>query len=343
MSKEGVLLVNLGSPDSTEVNDVRNYLDEFLMDQYVIDYPYWKRWLLVKGIILNFRPKKSAAAYKKIWWDDGSPLIVISQEVRSKLQNKLSVPVGLGMRYGKPSIEYAIKEMIEQHPDLQNLFVIPLYPQYAESTTRTVIEKTQEVVKENKWKLNVTFQPPFFKEEKYIDALSNSIKPYLQSYDHFLFSYHGLPVRHVQKTDPTNNHCMRVESCCLRDNPQAQAKCYRHQCFETTEFIVNDLEIPENKYSISFQSRLGSDPWIEPFTDEMLVTLAKRGVKRLAVICPAFVSDCLETLEEIGMEGRETFLEAGGEEFVQIPCLNASEEWIDTLTAYCERFLKVIE
>ncbi len=344
MSKQAILLVNLGSPDSTNPKDVKKYLDEFLMDKYVIDYPYLFRALLVKGIILNTRPKKSAQAYQKIWWDEGSPLIVLSQQLQDKVQEKISVPVGLGMRYGNPSIEAAIRELIKENPDLTDLFVIPLYPQYAESTTRTVIEKTEQVIQKNKWNLTVSFQEPFYNESTYIKALSDSIKPYVGDYDHLLFSYHGVPERHVKKTDPTGQHCLQLDDCCAAlTNPEAQQHCYRFHCFETTRAVVKRLKLKPEEYTVSFQSRLGGDEWIKPYTDETLEEFPEQGIKSLAVACPAFISDCLETLEEIGMEGKEEFLHAGGTEYIQIPCLNVNQQWVDTLVSYSNDFLNTFE
>lgn len=341
MKKRAVLLVNLGSPDSTQPKDVKKYLGQFLMDKYVIDLPKVFRSLLVKGIILNTRPKKSAKAYEKIWWKEGSPLIVLSERVKKSLQGRLSVPVGLGMRYGNPSIESSIKKLFIDEPNLKELFVIPLYPQYAESTTRTVIEETKRVIKKNNWDLQVSFQPPFYQEKQYIEALSESIKPYLGDYEHLLFSYHGLPKRHVRKTDPTGAHCQKVENCCSVKNAEAQERCYRHHCVQTTKTVANYLGLTEHDYTISFQSRLGNDPWIEPYTDHLLEEFPQKKIKSLAVVCPAFVSDCLETLEEIGMEGKEEFLEAGGETFTLIPCLNTNPLWISTLASYAENFLEL--
>ena len=338
MSKQAVLLVNLGSPDSPTPKDVKPYLDEFLMDKYVIDYPYLGRAALVKGIILNTRPKKSAEAYSKIWWEEGSPLIVLSKRLQQAIQQKVNIPVGLGMRYGNPSIEFGIKELLNANPDLQDLFVIPLYPQYAESTTRTVMEKTEEVVKKNGWKLNILYQPPFYEEDHYIEALAESIRPYLFEYDHILFSYHGVPKRHVKKTDPTNSHCLQVENCCDVKNVMAQKNCYRHHCIATTKKVVDYLRLPKERYSVSFQSRLGPDKWITPFTDETLQAMPAQGITSVAVACPAFVSDCLETLEEIGMEGKDEFLEAGGENYIQIPCLNVDERWVNTLVRYIQQY-----
>jgi len=343
MSKQAVLLVNLGSPDSTNPNDVKKYLDEFLMDKYVIDYPYLFRALLVKGIILNTRPKKSAAAYKKIWWEEGSPLIILSQRVQKQLQRRLDVPVGLAMRYGNPSIEHGIRELKKENPNLEQLFIIPLYPQYAESTVRTIEEKAKQVVAKNKWNIQLSFQPVFYQDKDYIAALGDSIKPYLDQYDHFLFSYHGIPERHVKKTDPTNAHCLQVENCCQKICAPAQEKCYRHHCFETTKYVVEYLGLKEDQYTISFQSRLGNDPWIKPYTDYLLEEMPTKGITSLAVICPAFVSDCLETLEEISMEGKEEFMHAGGKSFTQIPCLNENEAWIDVLEKFSNQFLNTFD
>ncbi len=340
MSKQAVLLVNLGSPDSTDPKDVRKYLDEFLMDKYVIDYPHLLRALLVKGIILNVRPKKSAEAYKKIWWPEGSPLIVLSEQLRDKVQEKVSIPVGLGMRYGNPSIELAIAQLLQDNPDLTDLFVIPLYPQYAESTTRTVIEQTEKVVKDNNWDINLSFQDPFYNEVHYIKALAHSIKPYLNEYDHILFSYHGVPERHVKKTDGTGSHCLKTSDCCDQlTNPAAQKNCYRFHCFETTRAVVKELDLKPDDYTVSFQSRLGQEEWIKPYTDATLEEFPEQGIKSLSVACPAFVSDCLETLEEIGLEGKEEFIEAGGLDYEQIPCLNTDDLWVDTLVSYCKKFL----
>lgn len=343
MSKQAVLLVNLGSPDSTDPKDVKRYLNEFLMDKYVIDYPYLLRSFLVQGIILRTRPKRSAEAYSKIWWEEGSPLIVLSQQVQAKLQEKLSVPVGLAMRYGSPSLEEGIQELRSKNPDLEDIYVIPLYPQYAESTVRTIAEKSEEVVKKNKWNVQLHYREPFYNEENYLKALAESIRPYVKEYDHILFSYHGIPQRHVKKTDPTNKHCMKVENCCEIPCGPAQEKCYRHHCVSVTQAVVDYLQIPKENYSMSFQSRLGPEPWLTPYTDKMLEEFPRKGVKSLAVVCPAFVSDCLETLEEISMEGKEEFMHAGGESYTQIPCLNTDDAWIEVLAMYSKQFLNTFE
>ncbi|MTI88099.1 MAG: ferrochelatase [Balneolaceae bacterium] len=332
-SNTGIFLVNLGSPDSFEPKDVKVYLEEFLMDKRVIDIPRPLRAAIVKGIILNTRPKESAEAYELIWWDEGSPLIVISESVVEKLQNRLgdNIPIGLGMRYGNPSIEAGIQSMLDQNPDLDEIFLIPLYPQYAMATSETVIEKTKEVVLDKYPHLNMIIKDPFYDDPLYTKALSEGMKPYItDDIDHVLFSYHGVPERHIKKRDITGDHCLKCENCCEVTSP-AHNYCYRHQDIVTTKKAVEYLGLEEDRYSIAFQSKLGIDPWLTPATDNELVRLAKEGKKKIAVVCPAFISDCIETLEEIGIRGKEDFIEAGGEELVLIPCVNDSDLWIDTL------------
>lgn len=340
MNKKGILLVNLGSPDSPSVPDVKKYLAEFLMDERVIDVPYWLRSFIVKGIILNFRPKKSAHAYNTIWTEEGSPLIVISQKVRDKVRDKVSVPVTLGMRYGNPSIESAIDELMS-HEGMEEIYLIPLYPHYAMSSYETVVVKAEEVIKEKYPKLRLKVKEAFFDQEEYILTLAETMKESLMGvdYDHVLFSYHGLPVRHLRKTDPTKAHCAKVENCCQSDS-EAHKTCYKHQVIRTTELIADYFNIPLAKYSFAFQSRLGSDKWIEPYTEPEVERLARSGVKNLLVVCPAFVSDCLETIEEIGMGVKETFIENGGENFTLIPCMNDHDAWINTLANWSNAFVR---
>ena len=336
--KTGILLVNLGSPKSTHTKDVRRYLDEFLMDGNVIDLPWLLRAFLVKGIILNTRPRESAEAYRAIWWDEGSPLIVISQRVTEQVKKLVDNPVALSMRYGEPSIEQGIRELYQLMPDMQEVYVVPLYPHYAMASTKTVVDKAQNIINKNRWKLNLSYLPHFFNEENYITSLAESIRPYVDKVDHILFSYHGIPERHLRKTDPTKSHCLNVANCCDVLS-KAHNTCYRHQCFETTKLVVNYLKLRPDKMGVSFQSRLGSDPWLKPYTDFELERLAKAGVKHLAVVCPAFVSDCLETLEEIGIRGKEDFIKAGGEDLTLIPCLNENPNWIETLAGYCNNYV----
>ena len=325
---KGVLLINLGSPDSTSTKDVKKYLEEFLMDERVIDIPYWKRYLLIKGIILNVRPKKSAEAYKKIWWEEGSPLVVISERFSEKVKKKIEIPVSLAMRYGSMSMEKGIKELVDKGVD--EIFMIPLYPHYAMSSYETVTVKAEKILAENYPQVKMDVMPPFYNEPGYITAMSDNISNHLEGfdYDHILFSYHGIPERHILKADPTKNHCKIDGSCCDR-NSVAHHVCYRHQCFETTKHIVKKLDLKEGTYSNSFQSRLLKDPWLKPYTDFELEKFPKEGKKKLAVITPAFVADCLETLEEIAMEGKEEFLKAGGIDYKHIPCMNDNDDWVD--------------
>ena len=332
---KGILLNNLGSPDSTETEDVKKYLGEFLMDERVIDIPYWKRWLLIKGIILNVRPKKSAKAYKKIWIKEGSPLVVISQLFTNKLKKKVDLPISLAMRYGSMSIEKGIRELAEM--GVTELFLVPLYPHYAMSSYETVVVEVEKILYEKYPNIKLDTLAPFYNKPGYIKAMSNNIANHLKGfdYDHILFSYHGIPERHIINSDITKNHCKIDGSCCER-NSVAHHTCYRHQCFETTKEIVKVLGLKEGTYSNSFQSRLLKDPWLKPYTDFELERFPKEGKKKLAVITPAFVSDCLETLEEIDMEGRESFLNEGGTEFRHIPCMNDNDDWVNVMTTWID-------
>lgn len=329
--KEATLIVNLGSPDSYAVKDVRKYLGEFLMDERVVDFSKLFRTFLVKGIILNTRPPKSAAAYKSIWWEEGSPLMVLSKRLQERVQAHSSVPVALGMRYGNPSIKQAISDLIAEHPDLEKLSLVPLYPHYAMSSYETVVVKAREVVESFFPQLEMRVQKAFYEDPRYIEILSNSIKAGLpEDYDHLLFSYHGVPERQIKGSDVSKSHCLRLEDCCAKDSP-VQSFCYRHQTLATTKLVARQLNLKEGTYSTSFQSRLGPIKWLDPFTDKTIAELAQNGIKKLAIVCPAFVSDCLETIEEIGEEGKEIFQEHGGEEFTLIPCLNDQDDWAEYL------------
>ena len=333
LQKKGILLINLGSPRSTKVEDVKEYLDEFLMDEKVIDYRWFFRALLVQGIILRTRPPKSAAAYETVWTAEGSPLIVITEKIKNKLQKVVNVPVEMGMRYAQPSIESGIQKLVDQ--GVTDIVLFPLYPQYAMSTTETVMDKAEEVRKAKFPQIKINYIEPFYNRDIYIDCLAESIREKLpENYDALQFSYHGVPERHLYKTDPTNT--CRIGDCCFQNDNPAHKFCYRHQCYKTTELVIEKLGIPKEKTIVSFQSRLGKDKWIEPYTDETLENLPKKGIKNLAVVCPAFVSDCLETLEEISVEGREEYLHAGGESFNYIPCLNDEDRWIEVVKTLCE-------
>lgn len=333
---KGLLMINLGSPDSTSVKDVKKYLDEFLMDERVIGKSYWFRWFLVKVIILNTRPKKSAKAYKKIWWKEGSPLIVLSRRLFEKVLKLVKFPVALAMRYGSISIINGLKELDEK--GVKNVTVLPLYPHYAMSSYETVVEKVKDEVKTNFPHLKIKTVKPFYKEKNYIDLLCNKIKATIDKidYDHILFSYHGIPISHLKISDPTNSHCYKVKNCCSVHS-KAHEFCYKHQVIETTEAVINKLKIDKNKYSNAFQSRLPNEAWLKPYTDDELVRLAKEGKKRLVIVTPAFVTDCLETLEEIAMEGKEEFLEAGGESYHYVPCLNDDDDWAALISKWANK------
>ncbi len=330
---KGILLVNLGSPDSPTAKDVKPYLDEFLMDERVIDVPKILRNLLVRGIILQTRPKKSAKAYAKIWWDEGSPLIVLSQRFTNKLRQLTSMPVALGMRYGTMTIKNALQELKNQ--GVNEVLLVPLYPHYAMSSYETVVVKSMEEQQKHFPEMQVTTMPAFYKNKEYIRVLSESIAQGLKDfdYDHVLFSYHGIPERHIRKSDPTHFHC-KIDGSCCSINSVAHHSCYRHQVYETTELVKAHLGLSEEQVSTSFQSRLAGDPWLKPYTDFEFERLAKEGKKNLAVVTAAFVSDCLETLEEIAMEGKEQFEEAGGEHYKHIPCLNDSDDWVAVMAAW---------
>jgi ferrochelatase len=334
--KNAVLLVNLGSPDSPSVSDVRRYLREFLMDPRVLDVNWLTRFCVVNFAILPSRPKQSAHAYQSIWTNAGSPLVVISQNVQSKLQQRVNMPVELAMRYQNPSIPDAVARLAAK--GITDTLLIPLFPHYAMSSFESAVERVREIAAKTAPEMKIKVEPPFFERPDYIEALVESARPDLEKgYDHLLFSYHGLPERQLKKADPTGCHCLNAPDCCQTQSP-AHATCYRAQAFKTVRAFVEKAGIPKEKYSVSFQSRLGRDPWLKPYTDYELPWLAKSGVKRMLVICPAFVSDCLETIEEIGMRGREDFLKAGGKEFAQIPCLNEHPLWLDTLCKMVGQF-----
>ncbi len=333
-------MINLGSPDSTSIPDVKKYLDEFLMDKRVIGKSYIFRWILVKLIILNTRPKKSAKAYKKIWWKEGSPLIVLSERLFNKVEKALDIPAALAMRYGSISINKGINKLVNK--GINEILVLPLYPHYAMSSYETVVEKVKEEVNDNFPDVKIKIVPPFYQNDQYIDLLSSKIFNTIKKiqYDHILFSYHGIPVSHLKISDTTNNHCYKTKDCC-NVKSAAHETCYKHQVLETTKLVVEKLNIGEDKYSNSFQSRLPNEPWLKPYTDSELVRLAKAGKKRLVIVTPAFVTDCLETLEEIAMEGKEEFIEAGGEQYSYVPCLNDDENWAKLISDWTKDYLKL--
>lgn len=326
--KNGVLLINLGSPDSTKVEDVRKYLREFLMDPMVLDTPYLVRKFVVEFAILPKRPAASAEAYESIWWDEGSPLIVLSKRLKNKVSAKVEIPVALGMRYQNPSIQAALQELHDQ--GVTNVLVIPLYPQYTMSSTETVVLRTNEIQQKYFKNMNLTFLNSFYNRPDYIEVLAENIKSQLpEKFDKLLFSYHGIPERHDNKALAK-----------AKKYPNANIKTYRDQCFETTELVRQAMGLEKDQVQVSFQSRLGKDPWIKPYTDFVLKDFPQEGVKNLAVVAPAFVSDCLETLEEIAIGYKELYLESGGENYTYIPCLNESEPWVDVLVKWIEGWNK---
>lgn len=334
MGKTGVIIGNLGTPKSPSVGDVKKYLKQFLMDPYVIDKPYWFRALLVYGIIAPLRSRASAHAYSTVWTPEGSPLLVFSQKVVAKVQALLgnNFKVVLGMRYGNPSIA----EALEQVKACEQILLFPQYPQYAESSTQTWLDDAYIQIKKQNISAPVSAISSFYAAEEYLSALASLVKREIagKNIDMLLMSYHGLPERHVKKLDPSKMHCLKKANCCEQMNENNQL-CYRAHCYYVSRELAQRLEL--KKYEVSFQSRLGRDPWIKPFTDHVIEELPKKGIKKLAVVMPAFTVDCLETLEEINDRARAQFLKAGGESFYAIRCLNDDDEWMSQLTKLIQR------
>jgi ferrochelatase len=339
MPTRAVLLVNLGSPDSPSIHDVRRYLREFLGDKRVLDLPAPLRWLLLEGIILRTRVKKSAHAYASIWTPEGSPLVTTSRSVRDKLGAVVGpdVPVYLAMRYGNPTVAGVIAQIVDA--GIKDLLLIPQYPHHAMSSWETVVVRVREEAQRQAPNLRITCLKPFYADADYIDALHAVTAPYLKlPHDHLLFSYHGVPVRHLRKAGCTHGYSARVADCCPPGSPE-HATCYRSQVLATTRALAARAGLAADRYSISFQSRLAGEPWCQPFTDAELARLPGAGVKRLLVMCPAFVADCLETLEEIAGAGKKVFLAAGGISFRLVPCLNDQTPYIDFLAGRVERWV----
>ena len=335
---KGVLLVNLGSPDSPKKDDVKKYLDQFLMDERVIDFPKWFRTFLVRGIILNTRPKKSAEAYKKIWWKEGSPLIVLTELLMEKVKKNVSTPVEIAMRYGKPSIKEGLSLL--NNRGVSDVLIIPLYPQFAMATTETILVLAEKIKNEFFPQMTFTSLPSFYNHPDYIRVLSSSIQEELigKNWEHIIFSYHGVPERHIRKSDITKSHCKMDGVCCFKESP-AHSYCYKHQCEKTTLEVARYLELKEGSYSTTFQSRvsiLGS--WLKPYTDKTVSSFAEKGYKEIAIVTPAFISDCLETLEEIGMEAAEDFEEKGGKKLHVIPCINDRDDWVKVLSRWIDEW-----
>lgn len=322
--RRGVLFINLGTPDAPDAAAVGRYLRQFLMDGRVLDMPTPARWMLVNLVIVPTRSPKSARAYKAVWRDDGSPLLAYSRSLVAAVEQQLGEPVSLAMRYGNPSIASAIADM----GDVDRIVVVPLYPQYASSSTGTALEALFEVLARRAYVPPVTVMPPFFDDPGFLDAQAALARPLVDGADHVLFSYHSLPERHIRDASP---RCELTTACCLPPSGRVPPYCYRAQCLATTRGLVARLGLAEGAYSESFQSRLGREAWLKPATDQVVPDLARRGVKRLTVLVPSFVSDCLETLEEIGIRAREEFVAAGGEELRLVPCVNADPTWAAAL------------
>ena len=340
-TKTGIFLINLGSPDSPEIPHVRKYLREFLGDPYVLDMPSVLRFLLLNFVILPKRPALSSEAYKKIWTDKGSPLITNTAALTDSLQTKLSgfddenFSVKYGMRYGNPSIKEVLQKFYDE--GIKKIKVIPLYPQYAAATTETSIVETKRAAALISKEFQLEFITSFYNHPGFYEPFARIIREETDKYarensiifDHFIFSYHGLPEKAVLKAD-TSHRCLITAGCCEK-MAGWNSNCYRAQCFETTRLIAKAMEIGDHWWTVSFQSRLGKTPWILPHTDRMIKNMPRMGFKNIALVAPSFVSDCLETLEEINMRGREMFTGAGGTHFLYVHSLNFENMWVNGL------------
>ncbi|MDB5273521.1 MAG: hemH [Chitinophagaceae bacterium] len=330
LHKTGVLLINLGTPDSTATPDVRKYLREFLMDRRVIDIPFFKRWLLINLIIAPTRAPKSAKVYKNVWMKEGSPLLVYSQRAKELLAQSLGeeYEVELAMRYQSPSIESVVKKW--ERAGLAKLIIIPLFPQYASASTGSATEEALCVIRQ--WEVipNLQVVENFCDHPLFIEAFAELGKKYMQqqTFDHVIFSYHGLPERQILKSS-VDDYC-KLGDCCSKYH-QKNKYCYRAQCYETTRLLVEQLGLTKEQYTVCFQSRLGKTPWIKPYADEVIPELAKKGNKRILFFSPSFVADCLETIEEGGEEYKELFMHSGGEHWQLVESLNTSPKWIECL------------
>ena len=325
---KGILLINLGSPNDLSSKSIKDFLIEFLSDDLVVDYPKFIQQLLVKGIIVPFRYKNTQSAYKEVWTEDGSPLILTTQQLAEELSNETSLPVEIAMRYQNPSIKDGLAKLTKE--GCTKIKVVPLYPHFAISTTLTTKLKVQEELDKMDLDIEVEFVDSFFDSELYIKALSETIRDNMDpESDLLLFSYHGIPKRHLKKATEARNHS---EELCLNSECNIKEYCYRYQVIETSRLCAEALGLEKEKWMVSFQSRVGPG-WLEPFTDKVLEKLPTDGIKNINVVSPSFVSDNLETLEEVNIEGRETFMENGGEKFNYIPCLNVEKNWVSFLAS----------
>jgi ferrochelatase len=326
--RTGLLVANLGSPDAPEPGAVRRYLAEFLSDPRVLDMPALGRWLLLNCIILPLRPAKSAAAWKQIWSEDGSPLVAHGRTLAAELARRLpDFPVELGMRYGSPSLASALERL--RDAGCERIVLFPLFPQYASSSTGSMVEAVYREAARFVDVPHLAVVPPFFEHPAFVEAWERVGRGALAGdEDHVLFSFHSLPVSHLRKGDPTGARCLQRPDCCdvVEDENRC---CYRAHSFATARAVAGALGLAEGGWSVSFQSRLTRDPWIQPATEARIEELARSGVRKLAVFSPSFVADCLETIEELGIRGKELFLGAGGERFTLVPSLNAEPAWLD--------------
>jgi len=326
---EGVLLINLGSPKELSKKSVRQYLRVFLSDDNVVDLPKFFQQFILRLFILPFRPKNTLEAYEKIWTKEGSPLIISTESIANKLTEKTGWNVEYAMRYEEPSIEKALHKFKEN--EINKIYVISLYPHNAMATTVTTELETRNVAMNISNDFELIFTKPFFDNEEYINAMVNSIRPYVEnkSYDKIIFSYHGIPKRQAKKTDETGEHCFSTSNCCEVRNDGSK-DCYRSHTRIASDLTAKKLGLEDDQWEIAYQSRIGPG-WLTPFTDKRLAKLPEEGIDNIAILCPSFISDCLETLEEIDIRGRETFLKAGGKKMTYIPCLNDSEDTINLL------------
>ena len=334
----GVLLMNIGTPDSPETGPVRRYLREFLSDKRVLDLPAPLRWMLLNLIILPTRPAKSAEAYRKVWGPRGSPLLYHSQDFAGALADELGsgFRVELGMNYGNPNVSAAYRRLIAA--GVEHIVIFPLYPQLAASSTGASLDLVYKLATKDWCPPNFHVVEPFYDDEGFINSAVAEARPVLEAEnpDHVLFSFHGLPERHIKKSDPAGNFCLASKDCCASIRAENRM-CYRAQAYQTARRMAHKLTLPEGRWSVAFQSRLGRTPWIQPYTDERLPELLKDGCKNVVVVCAAFVADCLETLEEIGMQAKEDWIEEGGEKLTLVPAVNASPRWIQAAADLVKR------
>ena len=338
MGKKGILLMNIGTPDEANVPSVRKYLGEFLMDPDVIDIPAILRYILVKGIILNVRPRKIAPRYASIWMEGDSPLRIYTNRMADKLQSELDdIECQVGMRYGNPSIAQGLELL--KSKGVEELLLAPLFPHHAQATTESSIKEAFRQLAKLRWRPDILELGHFEDDPAFIGPLVETIKPHLQDDSHLLFSFHGLPISHVKRTDSSGMHCQQVAGCCMISK-EANSMCYAHQCNMTVKAVVNELGLLDDSWSISYQSRLGPAKWLQPSTLSVVENLAKKGAN-VVVVSPAFLADGLETLEELNIEVRDHFLKHGGQRFSVVECLNDNPSWIKGLSdLVTQRFSK---